>query len=58
MAIAMIGGLITSTVLALFVMPSIYLRHGFVARRDDVAEDLGVVLVPEATSDVAPIPGT
>jgi Cu/Ag efflux pump CusA len=58
MAIAMIGGLITSTVLALFVMPSIYLRHGFVARRDDVVEDLGVVVVSESSSDVAPVIGT
>jgi len=58
MAIAMIGGLITSTVLALFVMPSIYLRHGFVARRDDVVEDLGVVVVSESSSDVAPVTGT
>jgi Cu/Ag efflux pump CusA len=58
MAIAMIGGVITSVVLALFVVPAIYLRHGFVARRDDLAEDLGVVVVPEASSDVAPIPGT
>lgn len=58
MAIAMIGGLITSTVLALFVMPSIYLRHGFVARRDDVAEDLRVVVVPESSSDVVPVPET
>ena len=58
MAIAMIGGLITSTVLAPVRHAVDLSRHGFVARRDDVAEDLGVVLVPEATSDVTPIPGT
>jgi Cu/Ag efflux pump CusA len=58
MAVVMLGGVVTSTLLAILVVPSLYLRHGFVARRDTVAEDLAVVLIPEAESDAAVVPGT
>lgn len=52
MAVVILGGLLTSTLLAVLVVPPLYLRHGFVSKKDDVAEDLGVV-VPE----VEPVPG-
>ncbi|MGQ0668672.1 MAG: efflux RND transporter permease subunit [Actinomycetota bacterium] len=51
MAIVMSGGLVTSTLLALLVVPSLYLRHGFVAQRDTVAEDVTIVL-PEVEGEV------
>ncbi|HET9722735.1 MAG TPA: efflux RND transporter permease subunit [Actinomycetota bacterium] len=57
MAVVMLGGAFTSTVLAVVVLPSLYRRHGFVAKRDTVAEDL-LVVIPEAESDVATVPGT
>ena len=58
MAVVMLGGVVTSTLLAVLVVPALYLRHGFVARRDTVAEDLAVILIPEAVPDAAAIPGT
>jgi hypothetical protein len=30
-----------------FVLPSLYLRHGRVTRRDTVAEELSVIMIPE-----------
>ena len=56
MAIVMLGGLVTSTLLAVLVVPPLYLRHGFVPRRDTVTEDLMIVL-PEAESEVEPVSG-
>jgi Cu/Ag efflux pump CusA len=53
MAIALVGGTIASTVVAVLVLPSLYLRHGFITHRDAVADDLAVFVVPEAASDVA-----
>jgi hypothetical protein len=53
MAITLVGGTIASTMVAVFVLPSLYLRHGFITRRDAVADDLAVLVVPEAASDVA-----
>jgi Cu/Ag efflux pump CusA len=40
MAVVVLGGLVTSTVLGVFVLPALYLRFGFVAERDTSAEDL------------------
>jgi hypothetical protein len=45
-----VGGVITSTLLVLFVLPSMYRMHGFVARRDRVAEDL--IVLHEAEVEV------
>ncbi|MGH2679286.1 MAG: efflux RND transporter permease subunit [Actinomycetota bacterium] len=56
MAIVMIGGLVASTVLALVIVPILYLRHGFVANRDVVAEDL--LVLPEAAMEVEPVHGS
>ena len=41
MAIVMLGGLITSTLLALFVLPVLYLRFGAGAEPEPVAETPG-----------------
>jgi hypothetical protein len=41
MAIVLLGGLITSTLLALFVLPVLYLRFGALARPEPVAETPG-----------------
>lgn len=57
MAVVMLGGLVTSTLVAVLLVPSLYLRYGYVVRRDTVTEDL-VVVLPEAESDVAPISGS
>jgi CzcA family heavy metal efflux pump len=56
MAIVMIGGLVTSTLLALVIVPSLYLLHGFVAQRDVVAEDL--IVLPEPAVEVEPVHGS
>jgi Cu/Ag efflux pump CusA len=40
MAVTVIGGLITSTVLVLLVMPALYVRFGYVATPDTTGEDL------------------
>jgi Cu/Ag efflux pump CusA len=40
MAVVVLGGLVTSTVLNLVVMPAAYLRYGFVAEPDLSSEDL------------------
>ena len=55
-AIVMIGGIVTSTVVTLFVLPPLYRMHGFVAERDTVAEDL--IILPEAAIDVEPVSGS
>ena len=55
MAIVMIGGLVTSTLLALVVVPTLYLRYGFVAQRDVVAE--GLLVLPETAIEVEPVHG-
>jgi Cu/Ag efflux pump CusA len=39
-AVAMLGGLVTSTVLSLLVLPVAYLRHGFVAKPDVAGEEV------------------
>lgn len=54
-AIVMIGGLITSTLLTLFVLPALYRMHGFVATRDTVADDL--IVIPDAAVEVEPATG-
>jgi len=46
MSVVILGGLITSTLLALVVLPAIYLRFGFVAEQDTSAADL-FVTVPD-----------
>jgi hypothetical protein len=45
MAITIIGGLITSTVLVLFVLPSLYLRYGSTPAGEP--SPTAVVVVPE-----------
>ena len=45
MAITIIGGLITSTVLVLFVLPSLYLRYGSMPAAEPAPT--AVVVVPE-----------
>jgi Cu/Ag efflux pump CusA len=58
MAVVMIGGLVTSTLVVLLILPAMYLRHGYVANPDTVAEEL-VVIVPEAEpEEVVPAPGS
>jgi hypothetical protein len=47
---------VTSTLLALVVVPTLYLRHGFVAQRDVVAE--GLLVLPEAAIEVEPVHGS
>jgi Cu/Ag efflux pump CusA len=54
-AIVMIGGLITSALLTLFVLPPLYRMHGFVAQRDTVADDL--IVLPETALEVEPVTG-
>ncbi|HJV04084.1 MAG TPA: efflux RND transporter permease subunit, partial [Actinomycetota bacterium] len=44
MAIVMLGGLVTSALLVLLALPSLYLRHGRVRERDTVAEELTITL--------------
>lgn len=41
MALVMLGGLVTSTILALMVLPALYLRFGFESEPDLSAEQLG-----------------
>jgi hypothetical protein len=53
----MIGGIVTSTLLVLFVLPPLYRRHGFVAQRDTVADEL-IVVLPEAAIEVEPVSGS
>jgi Cu/Ag efflux pump CusA len=57
MAIVMIGGIVTSTLLVLFVLPPLYRRHGFVAQRDTVADEL-IVVLPETAIEVEPVSGS
>ncbi len=56
MAIVTIGGLVTSTLLVLLVLPVLYRLHGFVAEKDAVAEDL--IVLPEPATEVEPIVGS
>jgi hypothetical protein len=46
MSAVILGGLVTSTLLNLVVIPAAYLRFGFVAEPDTSAEDL-LIRVPE-----------
>ena len=46
MAVVILGGLVTTTLLNLVVIPAMYLRFGYVAEPDTSAEDL-LVKVPE-----------
>jgi CzcA family heavy metal efflux pump len=55
MAIVMMGGLVTSTLLVLFVLPPLYRMHGFVAKRDTVADEL--IVLPETVIEVEPVTG-
>jgi Cu/Ag efflux pump CusA len=55
MAIVVIGGLVTSTMLVLFVVPFLYRLHGFVAHRDEVADDM--IALPEPMLQVEPARG-
>ncbi len=55
MAIVMLGGVLTSTLLVLFVLPALYRMHGFVAERDTVADEL--IILPEAVADIEPVTG-
>jgi Cu/Ag efflux pump CusA len=57
MAIVMIGGLVTSTLLVLFVLPPLYRMHGFVAQRDTVADEI-ILVLPEAAIEVEPVSGS
>jgi Cu/Ag efflux pump CusA len=56
MAIVMMGGLVTSPLLVLFVLPPLYRMHGFVAKRDTVADEL-IVLPDTAAIQVDPVTG-
>ena len=40
MAIAVVGGVITTLALALFVLPAVYLKWGYVSQPDTSARDL------------------
>jgi len=55
MAIVMLGGVLTSTLLVLLVLPALYRLHGFVAKRDTVADEL--IILPEAAVDIEPVAG-
>ena len=55
MAIVMIGGLVASTLLVLFVLPPLYRMQGFVAKRDAVADEL--IVLPETPVEVEPVTG-
>ncbi|HET9671824.1 MAG TPA: efflux RND transporter permease subunit [Actinomycetota bacterium] len=55
-AIVIVGGLVTSTLVTLFVLPALYRMHGFVSLRDGVADDL--VVLPEAQVEVEPVTGS
>ena len=55
-AIVVIGGLITSTLVSLFIVPQLYLVHGFVERHDTVADDL--VVLPDAGVEVEHVTGS
>ncbi len=46
MAIVVLGGLVTSALLAVVILPATYLKFGFVAEPDTSAEDL-VVMIPD-----------
>ena len=46
MSVVILGGLITSTLLTLVVLPATYLRFGFIAEPDRSAEDL-IVKIPD-----------
>ena len=50
MSVVILGGLVTSTLMTLVVMPAVYLRYGFVAELDTSAEDL--VVVPDVDTAV------
>jgi Cu/Ag efflux pump CusA len=47
MAVVLIGGLATTVVLTIVVLPAVYLRFGFVAEPDTSADELFVLNVPE-----------
>jgi Cu/Ag efflux pump CusA len=47
MAVAVIGGLITSTVIVLVVVPALYLRFGHVRAPDTTGADLGEVITDD-----------
>ena len=47
MAIVVLGGLVSSTLLTLVVLPAAYLRYGFVAEPDLSAEDIDLVTLPD-----------
>lgn len=57
MAVVTVGGLLGSALVTLLILPAMYLRHGYVAKRDTVAEDL-VIVVPEAEPEVVPASGS
>jgi hypothetical protein len=52
MAIVILGGVITAALLNLYVLPSLYLRHGFV-EADTSTDDL-FVTIPEAEVEAPP----
>ena len=49
MAIAVLGGLVTTLLFTVFVLPALYLRWGYVAEPDTSADDLFSTDVPVAT---------
>jgi Cu/Ag efflux pump CusA len=53
MAVVILGGVVTSTLLNLVVVPALYLRYGFVLKPDTSAEELFVV-IPEVET-VTPV---
>jgi CzcA family heavy metal efflux pump len=55
MAIVLLGGLVTSTFLSLFLLPALYLRFGEAAETEPVPEELLVWALPEPAA-VAALP--
>ncbi len=50
MAVTVLGGLVTTLALTVFVAPALYLRWGFVAEPDTSADDLFTVASASVTS--------
>jgi Cu/Ag efflux pump CusA len=55
-AAVMVGGIVSATAVATFVLPALFLRYGHVAHRDSVVDDLTISL-PEAEREVAAATG-
>ena len=46
MAVVVLGGLVTATLLTVLVVPALYLRYGFVPEPDTTSEEL-IITIPE-----------